>query len=128
MGHNQFMFVYSDIVNETCLIFVFSMLSLMSQLGILCLGISFFSNSLAQRLATLFMLKSCNVDQQSSALSNLFELQTNRNGTVTKREVRLKEDDILRAARVVLPAVNFTISKARELFSGEPSMTLKVNP
>ena len=74
MGHNQFMFVYSDIVYETCLIFVFSMLSLMSQLGILCLGISFFSNSLAQRLATLFM------------------------------------------------------SKARELFSGEPSMTLKVNP
>nr|GEW29326.1 reticulon-like protein B17 [Tanacetum cinerariifolium] len=77
----------------------FSMLSLMSQLGLLCLGISFFSNSLAQR-----------------------------NGVETKRKVRLKEDDILRAARIVLPAVNFVISKARELFSGEPSMTLKVAP
>ncbi|XP_076923045.1 reticulon-like protein B17 [Bidens hawaiensis] len=77
----------------------FSMLSLISQMGLLCLGVSFFSNMIAQR-----------------------------NGIVTKREFKLKEDDILRAARVVLPAVNFVISKAGELFSGEPSMTLKVAP
>jgi len=43
-----------------------------------------------------------------------------------KREVKLKEDDILRLARLCLPAVNFSISKMRVLFSGEPSMTLKV--
>ncbi|XP_076957691.1 reticulon-like protein B17 [Bidens hawaiensis] len=77
----------------------FSMLSLISQLGLLCLGVSFFSNMIAQR-----------------------------NGIVTKREFKLKEDDILRAARVVLPALNFVISKAGDLFSGEPSMTLKVAP
>ncbi|KAI7741768.1 hypothetical protein M8C21_000612, partial [Ambrosia artemisiifolia] len=77
----------------------FSMLSLISQLGLLCLGVSFFSNMIAQR-----------------------------NGVRTKREVKVKEEDVLRAARVVLPAVNFAISKAGELFSGEPSMTLKVAP
>ncbi|KAK9052565.1 hypothetical protein SSX86_029194 [Deinandra increscens subsp. villosa] len=77
----------------------FSMLSLVSQLGLLCLGISFFSNMIAQR-----------------------------NGTETNRELKLKEDDILRAARVVLPAVNLAISKAGKLFSGEPSMTLKMAP
>ncbi|KAI3812271.1 hypothetical protein L1987_16978 [Smallanthus sonchifolius] len=77
----------------------FSMFSLISQLGLLCLGVSFISNMIAQR-----------------------------NGIKTKRELKLKEEDILRAARVVLPAVNFAISKARELFSGEPSMTLKMAP
>ncbi|GJS05536.1 hypothetical protein Tco_0322044, partial [Tanacetum coccineum] len=61
----------------------------------------------------------------SSALFTLLELQTNRNGIETKREVMLKEDDTLKAATVVLPAANFAISKARELFSGEPSITLK---
>lgn len=77
----------------------FSMLSLISQLGLVCLGVSFFSNTIAQR-----------------------------NGIESKREVKFKEEDILRAARVVLPATNFAISKARDLFSGEPSMTLKVAP
>ncbi|MFS8031052.1 hypothetical protein Hanom_Chr17g01541221 [Helianthus anomalus] len=77
----------------------FSMLSLISQVGLLCLGVSFFSNMVAQR-----------------------------NGIRTNREVKLKEEDVLRAARVVLPVVNFVISKAGELFSGEPSMTLKVAP
>ncbi|XP_071695560.1 reticulon-like protein B17 [Rutidosis leptorrhynchoides] len=77
----------------------FSMLSLISHIGLLCLGVSFFSNIIAQR-----------------------------NGIESKREFRLKEDDILRAARVVLPALNFALSKARDLFSGEPSTTLKVAP
>jgi len=40
--------------------------------------------------------------------------------------VKLKEDDILRLAKLILPALNFAFSKSRELFSGEPSMTLKV--
>ncbi|GFS41299.1 reticulon family protein [Actinidia rufa] len=43
-----------------------------------------------------------------------------------KRAFKLKEDDILRAARVILPTLNLAISKTRELFSGEPTMTLKV--
>ncbi|KAI3697571.1 hypothetical protein L6452_30664 [Arctium lappa] len=52
----------------------------------------------------------------------------NWNDIESKREVKFKEENILRAARVVLPAANFAISKARDLFSGEPSMSLKVAP
>uniref|UniRef100_A0A5B7BKG6 Reticulon-like protein n=1 Tax=Davidia involucrata TaxID=16924 RepID=A0A5B7BKG6_DAVIN len=77
----------------------FSVFSMISKLGFLFLSISFFSNSIRQR---------DNID--------------------SKREFKLKEDDILRAARVILPAANLAISKTRELFSGEPSMTLKVAP
>lgn len=39
---------------------------------------------------------------------------------------KLKEDDILHLAKLFLPALNFALSKTKELFSGEPSMTLKV--
>ncbi|QCE09698.1 Reticulon [Vigna unguiculata] len=77
----------------------FSIFSALSQFGILFLGVSFFSNSICQ--------------------GNMVE---------QKREVKLKEDDILRLAKLCLPAVNFSISKMRVLFSGEPSMTLKVVP
>ncbi|KAL9322436.1 hypothetical protein ACSQ67_010489 [Phaseolus vulgaris] len=77
----------------------FSIFSAMSQFGILFLGASFFSNSICQG-----------------------------NMAVEKREVRLKEDDILRLAKLSLPTLNFAISKMRALFSGEPCMTLKVVP
>ncbi|XP_027343319.1 reticulon-like protein B17 [Abrus precatorius] len=77
----------------------FSIFSAISQLGILFLGVSFFSNSICQR-----------------------------NRVADKCEVKLKEDDILRLAKLILPALNFAISKMRALFSGEPSMTLKVVP
>jgi hypothetical protein len=40
----------------------------------------------------------------------------------------LTEDDVLRAARAVLPVANSMISTAQVIFSGEPSMTLKVLP
>jgi hypothetical protein len=43
-----------------------------------------------------------------------------------KNYVKLKEDDILRLSKLILPMLNFAISKTKELFSGEPSMTLKV--
>ncbi|KAL0443967.1 UNVERIFIED_CONTAM: Reticulon-like protein B17 [Sesamum latifolium] len=45
-----------------------------------------------------------------------------------RREIKLKEDDILRVGRLVLPAANLAISRMREVFSGEPAMTLKVVP
>ncbi|XP_034701207.1 reticulon-like protein B17 [Vitis riparia] len=77
----------------------FSIFSAISQLGLLFLGLSFFSNSLYQR---------DNVEK--------------------RREFKLKEDDILRVARAILPATNLAISKTIQLFSGEPSMTLKVAP
>ncbi|KAF3444077.1 hypothetical protein FNV43_RR13767 [Rhamnella rubrinervis] len=77
----------------------FSIFSVLSQLGFLILCASFFSNSICQR-----------------------------NNIETKREFVLKEDDILHVAKLILPATNLAISKTRELFSGEPAMTLKVAP
>ncbi|KAI3457197.1 hypothetical protein Pfo_013860 [Paulownia fortunei] len=77
----------------------FSIFSFLSQVGLLFLGVSFFSNSMRQRHATEI-----------------------------KREFKLKEDDILRGSRLILPAANLAISKSREVFSGEPAMTLKVVP
>lgn len=50
----------------------------------------------------------------------------NNNEEKKRNEFKLKEDDILRCGRLILPATNLAISKTRELFSGEPSMTLKV--
>lgn len=49
-----------------------------------------------------------------------------RGNAESKREIKLTEDDIVKAARVVLPAANLAIRKTRELFSGDPSITLKV--
>ncbi|XP_071907118.1 reticulon-like protein B17 isoform X2 [Coffea arabica] len=76
-----------------------SIFSVMSQLGLLFLGLSFFTNSVRQR-----------------------------DGIGNNREFKLKDEDILRVGRLILPAANLAISKTRELFSGEPAMTLKVVP
>ncbi|CAI8617259.1 unnamed protein product [Vicia faba] len=78
----------------------FSLFSAISQLAILFLAVSFISNSICQR--------DPEVKQRSYA--------------------KLKEDDILRLAKLILPALNFAILKTKGLFSGEPSMTLKVAP
>ncbi|CAJ1978898.1 unnamed protein product [Sphenostylis stenocarpa] len=76
-----------------------SVFSAMSRLAILLLGVSFFSNSVFQR------------------------------NQVQKRSfTKLKENDILHLTKLILPALNFAISKTRELFSGEPCMTLRVAP
>ena len=68
---------------------------MISQIGLLFLGVSFFSNSICH-----------NVEKRN--------------------EFKLREEDFLRLAKLILPATNLAISKMRELFSGEPSMTLKV--
>ncbi|XP_038900936.1 reticulon-like protein B17 isoform X1 [Benincasa hispida] len=78
----------------------FSIFSAISQLGLLFLGLAFVSNSICQRN---------NVEKKH-------------------KDFKLKEDDILRIVKLVLPAANFTISKIRDLFSGEAEMTLKVAP
>ncbi|XP_074276093.1 reticulon-like protein B18 [Silene latifolia] len=75
----------------------FSLLSVISQLGLVFLAVSFMSNILHQR-----------------------EIVPKR------QQVCLKEEDILKVIRIVLPVLNLAISKAAQLFSGEPSMTLKV--
>ncbi|KAE8730338.1 Reticulon-like protein B17 [Hibiscus syriacus] len=45
-----------------------------------------------------------------------------------RNEFKLKEEDFLTLAKLVLPATNLAISVIRKIFSGEPSMTLKVAP
>ncbi|XVE66166.1 hypothetical protein DITRI_Ditri08aG0058500 [Diplodiscus trichospermus] len=75
----------------------FSIVSVISQIGLLFLGVSFFSNSICH-----------NVEKRN--------------------EFKLSEEDFLRLTRMILPATNLVISKMRALFSGEPSMTLKVAP
>ncbi|CAH8355160.1 unnamed protein product [Eruca vesicaria subsp. sativa] len=77
----------------------FSLFSAVSNLGLVLLCGSFLSNTLSQR-----------------------------KNEGTKREFHVSEDDVLRLTRRFLPATNFLISKTTELFSGEPSMTLKVTP
>ncbi|KZV52695.1 hypothetical protein F511_23158 [Dorcoceras hygrometricum] len=77
----------------------FSIFSFLSQVGLLFMGVSFFSNSMRKRDA-----------------SNI------------NRDFKLREEDIVKIGRLLLPAANYSISKTREVFSGEPAMTLKVVP
>ncbi|KAL3624093.1 Reticulon-like protein B18 [Castilleja foliolosa] len=77
----------------------FSIFSFLSPVGLLFLGLSFFSNSMRKRDVT----------------------------EEIKREFKLTDDDILRVGKLILPAANLAISKTRRVFSGEPAMTLKVD-
>ncbi|XP_047336222.1 reticulon-like protein B17 [Impatiens glandulifera] len=77
----------------------FSIFSMISQLGLLFLGVSFLSSSICQR-----------------------------ENAEKRPELKLGEEDILRMARLILPTINLALSKTRQLFSGEPTMTLKVAP
>ncbi|RZC65302.1 hypothetical protein C5167_008992 [Papaver somniferum] len=78
----------------------FSVFSAISKLGLMFLILSFFHNSFSRRRIN-------NGDQIN---------------------INLKEEDIVRLARVVLPVANLIIANVRKIFSGEPSMTLKVAP
>ncbi|KAI3888746.1 hypothetical protein MKX03_013914 [Papaver bracteatum] len=78
----------------------FSVFSAISKLGLMLLILSFFHNSFSRRRIN-------------------DEAQIN---------INQKEEDIVRLARVVLPVANLIIASVRKVFSGEPSMTLKVAP
>ncbi|BAF08543.1 reticulon-like protein B17 isoform X1 [Oryza sativa Japonica Group] len=78
----------------------FSPISALCHLGVMVLGLAFFKDSIPQ----------------------------SRQQVERGRSFRLTEDDVLRAARAVLPVANSMISTAQVIFSGEPSMTLKVLP
>jgi len=54
-------------------------------------------------------------------------LQLGRPQVENKRSFQLTEEDVLRASQAVLPIANSMISMAQVIFSGEPSMTLKVS-
>ncbi|KAL6646863.1 hypothetical protein ACP70R_015557 [Stipagrostis hirtigluma subsp. patula] len=77
----------------------FSPISALCHLGVMILGLAFFKDSLPRRP------------------------QVERG-----RSFQLTEEDVLRASRAVLPIANSMISTAQVIFSGEPSMTLKVLP
>ncbi|KAF7070656.1 hypothetical protein CFC21_076139 [Triticum aestivum] len=76
----------------------FSPISVFCQLGVMILGLAFFKDSVPQRQP------------------------------VRERNFQLTEKDVLRAAGAVLPIANSIISTAQVIFSGNPSMTLKVLP
>uniref|UniRef100_A0A0E0JYU3 Reticulon domain-containing protein n=1 Tax=Oryza punctata TaxID=4537 RepID=A0A0E0JYU3_ORYPU len=78
----------------------FSPISALCHMGVMVLGLAFFKDSIPQ----------------------------SRQQLERGRSFRLTEDDVLRAARAVLPVANSMISTAQVIFSGEPSMTLKVLP
>uniref|UniRef100_A0ACD6ANZ3 Uncharacterized protein n=1 Tax=Avena sativa TaxID=4498 RepID=A0ACD6ANZ3_AVESA len=79
----------------------FSPISAFCHLGVMILGLAFFKDSVPQRQPV--------------------EVETGRN-------FQLTEEDVLRAAGAVLPVANSMISTAQVIFSGNPSMTLKVLP
>ncbi|OEL25524.1 Reticulon-like protein B18 [Dichanthelium oligosanthes] len=76
-----------------------SPISALCHLGVMILGLAFFKDSLPQRP------------------------QLERG-----RSFRLTEEDVIRASQAMLPIANSMISTAQLIFSGEPSMTLKVLP
>ncbi|VAI13461.1 unnamed protein product [Triticum turgidum subsp. durum] len=77
----------------------FSPISVFCQLGVMILGLAFFKDSVPQS-----------------------------RHPVRERNFQLTEKDVLRAAGAVLPIANSIISTAQVIFSGNPSMTLKVLP
>ncbi|KAK8627242.1 hypothetical protein V6N13_134861 [Hibiscus sabdariffa] len=89
--------ISSNSSNSGIVLHVCSIFSVLSHVGLLFLGVSFFSNSVSH-----------NVEKTN--------------------EFKLREEDFLTLAKLVLPATNLAISMMRKLFSGEPSMTLKVAP
>ncbi|CAH9089128.1 unnamed protein product [Cuscuta europaea] len=91
-GFGSICFLSSIFANEVSI----SVVSFVSQVGLLFLVVSFFSNTFRPR--------------------DNVEVKT------------VKEEDIQRIARLILPTTNLAISKTRELFSGEPAMTIKVLP
>uniref|UniRef100_A0A0A9CTA4 Reticulon-like protein n=1 Tax=Arundo donax TaxID=35708 RepID=A0A0A9CTA4_ARUDO len=77
----------------------FSPISVCCHFGVVILGLAFFKDSFLPR-------------QQGELV----------------RRFQLTEEDVLRAAQAVLPVANTIISMAQWVFSGDPSMTLKVLP
>ncbi|XP_006852583.2 reticulon-like protein B18 isoform X1 [Amborella trichopoda] len=78
-----------------------SSVSVVSNLGLLLLAVSFLFNSFS------------GIREKKNDL---------------RRRYELNEDDVKRVVRVVLPLANEAFAKIRELFSGEPLMTLRMAP
>ncbi|CAL9762280.1 unnamed protein product [Musa acuminata subsp. burmannicoides] len=77
----------------------FSIISAMSHMGLLVLGTAFVKNTVTRR------------KQHNS-----------------RWKLQLTEDDILHAARIVLPVFNEALTNIQDVFSGDASITLKVAP
>ncbi|WOK97256.1 reticulon-like protein B17 isoform X2 [Canna indica] len=77
----------------------FSIISALSHLGLIILGLAFFKDSVPNR-------------QQMKMGSRL----------------QLTEDDFIRSAKIILPVANFALAKAQDIFCGDPLRTLQVAP
>uniref|UniRef100_A0A1D1YCV3 Reticulon-like protein n=1 Tax=Anthurium amnicola TaxID=1678845 RepID=A0A1D1YCV3_9ARAE len=98
--------------------------SLWFGLGSLC----FISSCFSRELSFCVVSAISHLGLLILALAFFFDSVSQRNHEKVRRVFKFKEEDILRATRVVLPTVNAAIATAQEIFSGEPSMTLKVAP
>ncbi|CAN6444455.1 unnamed protein product [Victoria cruziana] len=85
--------------------FSFSFVSVTSDLALLCLAVVFFYSSFARREK--------DGDYEASESGN---------------KLAVRQEDITYAVQMLVSMLNVIISKIRELFSGDPSMTLKVAP
>ncbi|KQK18331.1 reticulon-like protein B17 isoform X2 [Brachypodium distachyon] len=77
----------------------FSPIKVLCNFGVVTLGLAFFKDSISQRQ---------NMERA--------------------RSFQLTEEDVLQVAKAVLPVANSFITMTRVIFSGDPSMTLKVLP
>lgn len=106
-----------------------SPISAFCHLGVMILGLAFFKDSVPQRYGSsviwfFFLFWSIWIIGTNSHMNMQLG---NRPQVERGRSFQLTEEDVLRASRAVLPIANSMISTAQVIFSGEPSMTLKVS-
>uniref|UniRef100_A0ACD5WT03 Uncharacterized protein n=1 Tax=Avena sativa TaxID=4498 RepID=A0ACD5WT03_AVESA len=88
----------------------------------------FFSSSFSRDIEFSPVKILCNFGVVTLGLAFFKDSLTHRQNTEHVRKFKLTEEDVLRVARAVLPIANSLVSMARVIFSGDPSMTLKVLP
>ena len=108
-------------------VMICSPISALCHFGVMILGLAFFKDSVPQRymIDQWFDFSLVHIDNWTESYISL--QLGNRPQVERGRSFQLTEEDLLRASRAVLPIANSVISTAQVIFSGEPSMTLKVS-
>lgn len=88
----------------------------------------FFSCSFSRDVTFSPISALCHLSIMILGLAFLKDSVPQRPQVENKRNFQLTQEDVLRASQAVLPIANSMISTAQVIFSGEPSMTLKVLP
>lgn len=60
-------------------------------------------------------------------MTNLVPSRFAESSSENEKSFNVTEADLLRWIRVLLPALNLALRKAREVFSGDPATTLRVS-